>query len=455
LGEFDEANVAKEVLDRFCRNDTLVIDKQDLSIVPVKDRCGSDDVVTISDDSKCYCQSKDKVGAKEGFWMSMEVMNIPFKDNFDRTRTDSSWSPNGITDKVVLDAVYIIEKALDNMFLSDAFFLNNGYVRSRVRYLEQGTTNLEIFRLAKIAQSNNTNATDIQEVTFLGDPILDPFEPTQEELNAIAQAKLDAELSGVTYVPPPPPYSTMVYFEAQFVNQSFLAGLFRQKMLGLLESGMWNAPEDKPLDAWASRTLWLGMNCFDTFVCDASRVSTCKTTDLDSIFSFGFSHSNVPDDDDSSDPDDVPLGGTLNLFCAAPGLRITVDKWDDDKEDYLLTVPCKLDGSFGLPDDDFPECWSWCPAEKPLPPYSSGLLLSEEHDNDREYWQFENISYYCNDSSLGVNHSPTQTELVRACLPSEPYGYYNVPRVDLNETWPSCKEVRYPTAERKPKSIKG
>ena len=73
---------------------------------------------------------------------------------------------------------------LDHMYLHDSFtFSDHNYVRSVAMRFEKGSTDLYAWHDIKIDNSNNTNATSIYDVEGLkGDPIIDFFEMSQEEL---------------------------------------------------------------------------------------------------------------------------------------------------------------------------------------------------------------------------------------------------------------------------------
>ncbi len=105
----------------------------------------------------------------------------------------------------------------------------------------------------------------------------------------------------------------------------------------------------------------------------------CNTNDLSSIFNFGFTHSNkVPAG--AYPKNEIPVGGTINLFCEYSNERMTSDKFDDWHDDFQLTILCKPNEKFDIPIEGFPTCKSWCPAEKALPPPESGMSLAKDTD---------------------------------------------------------------------------
>lgn len=168
-------------------------------------------------------------------------------------------------------------------------------------------------------------------------------------------------------------------------------------------------------------------------------VARCFNEELDQIFDFGFTHSNVGNEDYA---DQIPVGSTVNLFCEMPNERITSDTFDDDPLDYYMTIRCGLDEKFDLPVKGFPECKSWCPSEKPSPPEETGLYLASDllgDDADAELWEQQTITYRCNDTSLGIDASAA-IEVSYSCVPDDDQGRYAVPRESLNETWPVCMD---------------
>ncbi len=83
----------------------------------------------------------------------------------------------------------------------------------------------------------------------------------------------------------------------------------------------------------------------------------------------------------------------------------------------------------------FPDCKSWCPASKPVPPSYTGLTIHPSYDNDKEYWEGESIKYVCNDTTLGIDRNDT-TEKTFQCLIDEPTGRFAVPK--NGSEWPAC-----------------
>ncbi len=75
------------------------------------------------------------------------------------------------------------------MFIADGHMWDSSasgnFVQTHVLKLEKGATDLRLLWKDRIAGSNDTNATDIQTVYLsenAGDPYLDLFEPTEDEL---------------------------------------------------------------------------------------------------------------------------------------------------------------------------------------------------------------------------------------------------------------------------------
>ena len=60
--------------------------------------------------------------------------------------------------------------------------------------------------------------------------------------------------------------------------------------------------------------------------------------------------------------------------------RMTSDVFDDWDDDFQLTVLCQPNLAFYLPNENFPSCRSWCPAEKPEPPAISKLMYVNGSD---------------------------------------------------------------------------
>lgn len=70
-------------------------------VLPSKNRCGSNDPIQMGEDSKCTCQTKEGLGADEGVWITMEVLNIPWDDGF-----------LDLASQTFLNAKYVVEKAV-------------------------------------------------------------------------------------------------------------------------------------------------------------------------------------------------------------------------------------------------------------------------------------------------------------------------------------------------------
>lgn len=118
-------------------------------------------------------------------------------------------------------------------------------------------------------------------------------------------------------------------------------------------------------------------------------------------------------------------------------MRITKDKWDEHSTDYNLTVLCKPDKTFLLPESgpeelDLPECLAWCPSEKPMPPNDTGLVISEGDNNLDEYWEGDPLTYLCKDGELGTDASEHSFKTYK-CKRDVPKGRYNTPRPELKE----------------------
>ena len=107
----------------------------------------------------------------------------------------------------------------------------------------------------------------------------------------------------------------------------------------------------------------------------------CENMELSIISIFKYTHNNK--DENGNDASAVSVGSSVNLFCEDNSTRITKDVWDDDPYDFNMTVLCKPDNLFNLLEDNFPACKAWCPAEKPVAPPVSGLILKASDNNSR------------------------------------------------------------------------
>ena len=77
LGDYKVANYSIQALDLYCRNDTFKVmpsvyrdpatQEPIDQVVPNKTRCGSQDPVEMSADTKCYCWPKERRGARKTF----------------------------------------------------------------------------------------------------------------------------------------------------------------------------------------------------------------------------------------------------------------------------------------------------------------------------------------------------------------------------------------------------
>ena len=72
---------------------------------------------------------------------------------------------------------------------------------------------------------------------------------------------------------------------------------------------------------------------------------------------------------------------------------MTSDMFDDWDDDFQLTILCQPNLAFYLPDENFPSCKSWCPAEKPVPPGTSKMYYVNGSDpKTREAWSADRYS---------------------------------------------------------------
>ena len=92
--------------------------------------------------------------------------------------------------------------------------------------------------------------------------------------------------------------------------------------------------------------VWINKYCV-TPLCKTYDVPKCSTSDLDSLGDFGLVHS-------LSGPDgEIPVGGTVNLNCEYPNERLNRDIFDAWPDDFNLTLLCKPNAVFDIPDGIF------------------------------------------------------------------------------------------------------
>ena len=82
---------------------------------------------------------------------------------------------------------------------------------------------------------------------------------------------------------------------------------------------------------------------------------------------------------------------------------MTSDVFDDWNDDFQLTVMCQPNLAFYLPNENFPSCRSWCPATKPMPPATSGLVYVNGSDADGSPWPADRCGRY----TVPIFSSPT------------------------------------------------
>ena len=173
----------------------------------------------------------------------------------------------------------------------------------------------------------------------------------------------------------------------------------------------------------------------------------CPNSILNVVFLLSLTHSNF--EASGKLANDVPVGSSVNLFCQQTNKRIVADKWDDDSDDYLLTLLCPPDEKYVMPsNEEFPRCKSWCPAKKPQPTKESGLVIKPVDNNKREYWEDEDLTYICKVPAKGLEASD-QNEVVYKCIPDYPMGRYTAPRENTSETWPTCTDRTTTVAPRR------
>eukprot|EP00094_Tigriopus_californicus_P010586 TCALIF_10213-PA protein Name:"Protein of unknown function" AED:0.03 eAED:0.03 QI:9/0.8/0.81/1/1/1/16/76/1266 len=203
LGDMKTPASAKTILDLYCRNvtskimpgnyrDAVTMKFMD-EVVPSKIRCGSRDPLYMRLEDQCSCYPTDGEGAEivllsfqtdDGKWMTMEILNMEWRNELKDPRS-----------KLFQESKYIVEKAMDEMYLDYSVTFTAQYVRSVVMAFSEGITDLTILRWQHLKAANQTNDTDIHTLNFLGDPILDIFEPTLKEKEAAMKA---AELAAAS-----------------------------------------------------------------------------------------------------------------------------------------------------------------------------------------------------------------------------------------------------------------
>ncbi len=102
---------------------------------------------------------------------------------------------------------------------------------------------------------------------------------------------------------------------------------------------------------------------------------------------------------------DVPrkVGETLAVTCKDDWKLFTMDQWDSDPDDNQLTLMCKPDERFDVPQSsELPKCLARCSATKPQPRSSDRLILDTDKTPDGETWELELIWYKCENSEDGL-----------------------------------------------------
>ncbi len=120
LGDLDTPARSKEVLDKFCRNDTIlslrsppdasgnyIWDQQlkgtpNISL-PLKNRCGTVDPYNITDDTKCQCLTKEDKGANDGIWLNLEIYNMPFNNELKIIGSELFIKAKNLIEKAVIE----------------------------------------------------------------------------------------------------------------------------------------------------------------------------------------------------------------------------------------------------------------------------------------------------------------------------------------------------------------
>ena len=115
LGEMQGKDLARQALDMFCRNVSYAIGntgvrdaftREDIiQIVPNKTRCGSNDPIDMQDHTQCKCLSKEGKGAKEGIWINLEILNLPWGEELADFESDEFKEAKYLTEKAVSTSV--------------------------------------------------------------------------------------------------------------------------------------------------------------------------------------------------------------------------------------------------------------------------------------------------------------------------------------------------------------
>lgn len=201
-------------------------------VVPSKIRCGSLDPKEMLPEYKCHCHPKDMLGSIGGYWVKVELLNIPWSDELLDLKSER-----------FENAKLFVEEAFDNSILKVDDFRTNTFVRTiAMRFFKGKTAMSQVWNATWISVSNSTNGTSFEE---LEPGILPgkPFEP-------LFDLTKPGEMQGF---PKEEVYSTFVQMEVQFVrneepiNIGFFGDVFKQRVLG---------------GNWIDNSLWVRSECF-------------------------------------------------------------------------------------------------------------------------------------------------------------------------------------------------
>nr|XP_040583559.1 uncharacterized protein LOC121132258 [Lepeophtheirus salmonis] len=393
LGDIEDLHTAMSILEKYVYGTPGHISKDTTIdsitkyvhevITPTKNRKGTIDLQNVTKENECTCRTYQNQGTRNSIWFSVEILNLPWKDEYLRLKDKKTIFAKGLLDKMVNEYLYSLPE-----------LRNAGYVRSEIFQFLRGSVDLIEKRKGLDSTRRSVIHSDLRIISNLNN---------QEEIG------------------------TRVWMEFQFMNMTVV--IFKSIL------------ENEIKDDLFGPKIWIEGDCLEKEKCVIESIKRCNNDVLGSLAGLGFNHDNYITGSRKL-ASGVQVGSTVNLICNNPFQIIAEDVLDHDPTDNKITIECLINGKFNFPNmKDLPECKAYCEDKRhPAPPTYSGLVINQKHLNKTKYWKDDYISYLCKDQKLGVNGAD-ESKYRFYCLTTDSHvaAQFHFPNMKKNETWPICE----------------
>ncbi|CAB4061199.1 unnamed protein product [Lepeophtheirus salmonis] len=141
LGDIEDPDTAMSILEKYLYGTPGHISKDTTIdsitkyvhevITPTKNRKGTIDLQNVTKENECTCRTYQNQGTRNSIWFSVEILNLPWKDEYLRLKDKKTIFAKGLLDKMVNEYLYSLPE-----------LRNAGYVRSEIFQFLRGSVDL-------------------------------------------------------------------------------------------------------------------------------------------------------------------------------------------------------------------------------------------------------------------------------------------------------------------------